>query len=367
LTEALLLFLGAEDGFAGWLRLEGGAVAARGRELDGLPDPAGAATLVAVVPGEQVALHWLDLPSGLAPAQAAAAARLMVGEASAQPMAEMHVAVGRETAASPQRCVALVPAAAMDAWLARLAAHGVDPHLVIPETLLLPEPAEGLVRHDRGPVSLYRGVAEAFAAEPDVGDMVAGARPVTRLGDEAFEAGLAAAIDAPLLDLRQGPFARRRRLHVERARLRRLALLAAGLAAITLAVQIAAITRYTFAADSLEAEAKRVAAAALPRSPGVTDASGDLGRRLAELRGGGVGYGAIAGALFAAVRATPNVEISRLGFTPDGHLRAVVHGDGPAALAALAERVEAGGFAVERGPPRSGGGRQVQDFMVRPR
>ncbi len=367
MTDALLLFLDAGDGFAGWLRLEGGAVTARAPGLDGLPPVAEGAKLVAVVPGEQVALHWLDLPSGLAPAQAAAAARLMIGDATAQPMAEMHLAVGREAGEGAPRCVALVPVAAMGEWLERLRAHGFDGASIVPETLLLLEPAEGLVRYDRGPVSLYRGAAEAFAAEPGLGALVAGGRPVAELGQEDFENGLAEAVDPPLVDLRQGPFARRRRVVLERPRLRRLALLAAGLAVATLAVQIAAITRYTFAADALEAEAKRAAAAALPRSAGSGDASADLDRRLVELRGGGVGYGAIAAALFAAVKATPNVEISGLGFTPDGTLRAAIHSDGPAALAALAGRVEAAGFTVERGPPRSGGGRQIQDLLVRPR
>jgi general secretion pathway protein L len=365
-TDALLLFLGGEEGVAGWLRLEDGAVTGRGPGLDGLPAVTEATRIVAAVPGEQVALHWLDLPSGLAPAQAAAAARIMAANASAQPMAEMHLAVGREEEDGAPRCIALVPGATMAEWLAGLLEQGFDPASIVPDTLLLPEPDEGLVRYERGTVALYRGTAEAFAAEPALGALVAGGRPVVQLSGEAFEAGAAAAIERPLVDLRQGPFARRHRMALEAPRLRRLALLAASLAVATLAVQVAAISRYTFAADALEAEARRAAAAALPGSAGAAQAA-DLDRRLAELRGGGVGYGAIAGAMFAAVRATPNVEISALGFTPDGNLRAAVHGDGPAALAALAERVEAAGFTVERGPPRSGGGRHVQDLMVRPR
>jgi general secretion pathway protein L len=365
-TDALLLFLADGGGVDRWLGLQGGAVTGRGAGLDGLPAVTEAIRIVAAVPGEQAALHWLDLPSGLAPAQAAAAARIMAANASAQPIAEMHLAVGREEEDGAPRCIALVPGATMAGWLAGLLEQGFDPASVVPDTLLLPEPDEGLVRYERGTVSLYRGAAEAFAAEPSLGALVAGGRPVTQLSDEAFEAGVGAAIERPLVDLRQGPFARRRRVALEAPRLRRLALLAAGLAVATLAVQVAAITRYTFAADALEAEAKRAAAAALPRSAGAA-AAADLDRRLTELRGGGVGYGAIAGALFAAVRATPNVEISALGFSPDGNLRAAVHGDGPAALAALAERIEAAGFTVERRPPRSGGGRHIQDLLVKPR
>ena len=67
-----------------------------------------------VVPGERVAIHWLDLAEDLTPAQAAAAARLMLADASAAPLADMHVAVGRpEDGLTP---VALAPVADMAEW-----------------------------------------------------------------------------------------------------------------------------------------------------------------------------------------------------------------------------------------------------------
>ena len=94
---------------------------------------------VRIVPGEQVAIHWLDLAEDLAPAQAAAAARLILAEASAAPLADMHVAVGRpEGGLTP---VALAPVADMAEWTMS------DPDIVIPSSLLLVPPEEGLVRH----------------------------------------------------------------------------------------------------------------------------------------------------------------------------------------------------------------------------
>src|SRR6185295_2050847 len=64
---------------------------ADGRELVVVP---GAGTALAV-PGTEVAIHWLDLAGDLTLAQAAAAARLMLADASAEPLAELHVAAGR--------------------------------------------------------------------------------------------------------------------------------------------------------------------------------------------------------------------------------------------------------------------------------
>jgi general secretion pathway protein L len=94
-----------------------------------------------VVPGEAVTLHWLEVPAGLAPAQAVAAARLMASEMSTQPLVDMHVAVGREAEGETARAVALVPAITMAGWIGRLQAQGLDPDLVLPEPLLLPRPA----------------------------------------------------------------------------------------------------------------------------------------------------------------------------------------------------------------------------------
>ena len=366
LREALLLFLGRDGGIEGWIRIAAGEVAGRGAGLDAV-DAHRSAPAVAIVPGEAVTLHWLDLPAGLSPAQAAGAARLMAAELSAQPIGDLHVAAGRETAEGGARCVGLVPMDTMRFWLDGLGEAGFDPEHILPETLLAPAPAEGLATWDSGPLRLYRGRTEAFAAEPDLGDILLDGRAAVPVGPEAFAAGLADALDQAPLNLRQGPFARRRDWRVAPARARRLAVLTAALLLISLAVQVAIIARYSFAADAADAEARRVAAAALPRSPGISDPQTALTQRLAELRGGGAGFRATAGALFESVKSTPNIELTALAFAPDGVLRATVQADSPAAIEALRQRVEASGFAAEAGAPRSGGGRRVADLTVRPR
>jgi general secretion pathway protein L len=366
MREALLLFLGRDTGIDGWIRLSDGSVAARGAGMDGAADHR-SAPVVAVAPGESVTLRWLEVPSSLSPAQAAGAARLMVADLSAQPVGELHVAVGRESGDGAPRCVGLVPQETMRSWLDGLEGAGFDAERIVPETLLVPAPDEGLATWDSGLVRLYRGRDEAFAAEPELGDMLLAGRSAVPVDPETFAAGLADALDRAPLDLRQGLFGRRRDWRVAPARARRLAVLTAALLLISLAVQVALIARYIFAADSADAETRRIAAAALPRSPGVPDPGAALTQRLAELRGGGAGFRATAGTLFEAVKATPNVELTALSFTPDGLLRATVQADSPAAIEALRQRVEAGGFAAEAGAPRTGGTRPIAELMVRPR
>ncbi len=366
MREALLLFLGREGGVEGWIRLADGAVAERGIGLEGA-DTHRSAPAVAVAPGESVTLRWLELPAGLSPAQAAGAARLMVADLSAQPVAELHVAVGRSSGDGVGRCVGLVPMETMRTWLDSLEGAGFDAERIVPETLLVPAPEEGLATWDSGLLRLYRGREEAFAAEPELGDLLLAGRAAVPVEPDSFAARLADALDEAPLDLRQGVFGRRRDWRVAPARARRLAVLTAALLLISLAVQVALIARYMFAADSADAETGRIAAAALRGRAPLSDPQAALTQRLAELRGGGAGFRATAATLFEAVKATPNVELTTLAFAPDGVLRATVQADSPAAIEALRQRVEASGFAAEAAAPRSGGGRPVADLMVRPR
>lgn len=369
-SDALLIFLGRHEGVDGWLQLHGGAVVARGTGLEGLPELADPHTgvllrIVAAVPGDAVAIHSFEIPEGLAPAQAAAAARIMAAEVSAQPVADMHVAVGPERKGEALRPAALMPALAVADWLGRLQAQGLDPDSLVPEPLLLAAPEEGFRRYDRDGLPLYRSRHEAFSVEPDLAALITRDAPVETIDDKAFETGLGDAIAAPVIDLRQGAFAKRRRWAIDWKRIRRMALVAVGILLLTLAIQIASIFRYTFAADALEAEAAELAGGVLPGSGRVTDPARQLESRLTELGGGGAGYGALASGLFAAVRATPNVQLTALTFDREGSLRATVQGDTPAAFTALAQRTEGSGLEVEIGPIRSGGGRPTAELTVR--
>jgi len=312
----------AESGVA--LRL------ADGRELIIVP---GAGTALAV-PGTEVAIHWLDLSGDLTPAQAAAAARLMLADASAEPLGQLHVAAGRpENGLTP---VALAPIARMQEWVAG------DPDLVVPETLLLLPPAQGLVRRGLD----HRGLAAAFSVEPELAELVTGEAAVEEMDEAAFEAGLSAALADPVLNLRQGPFARRRQWQVDRRNLRRVGLLAAALALVSLILQLATILRYSSDTDRLEAEAAALGPSATVRS--------------------GPGFGALAPLLFEAVRSTPNLELTRLEYRPDGSLGATVSVDSPATLAAFRARAEAGGLRVEGGNVTGAGGQPSAELVLRP-
>lgn len=314
------------------------------QELDGtqwvMVDESGASTRMRVVPGTEVAIHWLELAGDLAPAQAAAAARLMLADASADPLRDMHVAVGRpERGLTP---VALAPTALMAEWIAS------DPDIILPSPFLMLPPDEGFIRRDAGAVPDYRAWGAAFSAEPELAALLVGGAPVAPADEGALELGLGQALENPAINLRQGAFARRRQWNLDKGRARRIALLALALVAATLILQLAAITRYAFAADRLEAEAADIIASAPPGSDSRP------------------GFAPLASILFDSVRAIPNVELTRIDYRPDGSLSAIVQVDNPATLAIFRRHIEASGLDVETGALQSGGARPSAELVLRP-
>ncbi|WP_162806359.1 type II secretion system protein GspL [Sphingosinicella terrae] len=342
-APTLLLHVDADGAIERWLLLDSSGVAGRGAG-DSLPDQPWRSVLA--VPGERVAIHWLDLADGLAPAQAAAAARLMLADASAEPLAALHLAVGRpERGLTP---VALVPSAEMVRWLERTAAAGVEADSVVPTPLLLPVPETAHIVRLRGSVGDFRGAASAFSLEPELAAPLLGDEAVAEYDEATFEGEIAAIVAAPPIDLRQGSFARRRPWRLQGGHARRAGLLLLVLAVLSLAVQVATILSYTFAADRLRTEAD---ALAVQGRGGAAD--------------GGPGFAAAAAVLFDAVRSTPNVELTRIEYRPDGSLAATIMLDAPATLDSLRGRIEARGFRAVAGETRTAGGRPTADLTVR--
>lgn len=359
----LLLFPGDEGvPLGGWLRIADGKVVARGHDVPPVGDEQGEERIVAVAPGPDVAIHWVDLPD-LSQAQAVAAARLLAADVAAEPMDGLHVAVGRP-GEDGSRAMALVSGSRMARWLAGFQSLALDPDHVVPETLLIPADGDHVRRWARSGLHLVRGEKVAFAVEPAIAEAVIDG-PVSDIDDAAVEAGLAAALSSVPVDLRQGAFVRRRPWAIDWRLVRRMAWMLLALIILTLLIQAALIMRYSFAADALEREVAVVARKALPREQRIVNAPAQLSERLAQLRGGGQGFAATSAVLFAAVRDTANVELSALRYGSDGTLHATVNASADSDIAALQQRIAAQGFTATADNKRSGGGRQIAELSVR--
>ncbi|WP_375420919.1 type II secretion system protein GspL [uncultured Sphingomonas sp.] len=352
----MLIFLpSAQRGYR-WIDLTEGAMP---REGDGIPTSG--APFVAVAPAEAVTLHWATLPDRSI-AQATAAARIVVAEASAAPLGELHVAVGDE--GTGERPIGVVAAAQMQEWLAALAAVGIDPVAIIPAPMLLPRPDEGYVRAQLAGEGVVRGTAAGFADEARLTELVTGGTAPTTLDRASLTTALADAVAAPALDLRQGAFARRTRRAIDWPLIRRLAMLGAGILLLTLAIDVVRIIRYSTGADALEARADALGRTGLPRGETVTDVDRQLDERLSAVRGPGAGFTATTAAVYSVVRTLPGVEITGLDFQPNGELRLSIAVAREALATDLRSALQAAGFEVRAGVFQSGSGRVTGEMTV---
>ena len=353
-----LLFLPGPDAPYRWLRVDATRVLAEG---DGLPPPDDDPVL-AVPPADAVTLHWAALPDRSL-AQATAAARILAGEASAAPAGELHVAVGDD--GGTERPIAVVGADAMRGWLAGLAAAGIDPDAVVPAPLLLPRPEQGFARAELAGAGVVRGATSGFADEARLTELVTGGVAPRTLGRDELDHALIAAAAAPALDLRQGLFARRRRAGIAWSLVRRLGWLALGILAVSLAITVVRIAKYSFAADALERETATLAVTGLPRGETVTDADRQLAERLGAVRGPGLGFTGMTAAVFAAVRGTPGTEVTGLEFTTTGDLTLTVAAARESLPTDLKRAIERAGFAVTAGVFTAAGGRVTGEMTVK--
>jgi general secretion pathway protein L len=365
MTDTLVLFLPTSDLPWRWLHIAGTSVAARG---DGFPDLVANADRahVAVVPADAVTLHWAELPDRSA-AQAITAARLLVAEASASPLADLHVAVGRE-GANAERPIGVVAAAQMQGWLEILAANGVDPDALFPAPMLLPRPESGYVRADLGGAGVVRGTTSGFADDARLTELVTGGVSPEVLPRDAIERAIVAAVADPALDLRQGAFARRRKIGIDWALIRRLGWLSAAIIGVTVLITLVLLIKYSTAANELERRNDLLARTGLARGEAVSDADRQLDARLERLRGGGQGFTRTTAAVFAAIQATPGTELRTLSFDSLGALRVTVGLQNEGQILDLRRRIDAAGFeATTQGQLVSTGGRLTGEVMVKPR
>ena len=362
MTAATLLFLPPDDSLPWrWWRIRDDAVEGEG---EGLPDLDADDRVVAVAPADAVTLHWANLPAR-SPAQALAAARVVVSDATAEPAHDVHVAVGPER--DGERAIAVVAPARMAGWLATLAQRGIDPAAVLPAPLLLPVPEEGYVQADLAGQMVVRGRTSGWADEPLITGLVTRGEAPVALDRATLRSAAVAAVTEPAIDLRQGGFARRRkRAAIDWALVRRLAVLAGLILLATLAIDVVRIMRYSFGADAIEQRAATVARQGLPRGTGDGDAARLLGERLTQLRGPGQGFTRTAAAIYEIVQAVPESEVTALQFEPNGTLRVSLSLAGEAQANTIKSRLAAAGFAVESSVFQQANGRLTGDMTVRP-
>ncbi|MBT2143637.1 MULTISPECIES: type II secretion system protein GspL [unclassified Rhodanobacter] len=333
---------------------------------DGWPPSGPDTQLTVLVPGETVTL--LDLPRVAGTdRQLTQALPALVEEQLVAPVESQHLAWW-PAGDGGRLCVAAVLRADMDGWLARLRAAGLEPDVLVPDTLALPwQDARPLLLIDAerfvlrlgeacalagSPAELPGFVAAAGLADPDAGletwavAEVAVSWPARRIVEHALHA-FAIGEPASSVNLLQGDYSPRRRA-------RRLdttwrwAIGAVALALLTLLVTPLVERQLLAGAVAQQcAEMQALARRVVPPGRPITDPVRQL---QAALGAHGLGQGD--GALDLLTRAAPAIAA-------DPHLAAdsfsyrrprlelVVQADGMAALDALRGRLARAGLTAE--------------------
>jgi|TARA_R100000501_G_scaffold13654_4_gene24978 type II secretion system protein L len=368
--RVLIILPRAEGAPAAWLRIveESGAIAARGylheEEAGEPPLIAQDDTIIAVVPGEAVRMLWLPL-DGTTSAQLAAAARYTVAEHTALAPASIHTAIDTTDELPGKTGVAVTDFAAMQTWLSRLAALGIDPDIIIPDHMLLPVPERDAVGFPVGRALLaVRAQGAAMVCEAGLAEAVLGTRALhTEEKASALEAAMVVESGRPRINLRNGAFAQASGWHLSKA-WRRCLILAAGVPLLLLLSNLIDIWRTDHVADAIEAESRAVAAAALPPGTPPAEAVQTLlsGSALAEPSD----LSAAMQILVAATRGAPGATIESVAW--DGtRLAAEMELTAGMTADALRPVVEAAGYDFVAGAPRpQGAGLAVSVELTRP-
>lgn len=339
-----------------------GAVLDRGvLPLDAVERPEPMRT-VAVCPGADVSIRWLDLPPGGA-AQLRAAAAWRLREDLAATPDRVATVVGSPAGPDQPRLVAVVSHGLLHAWSDYLETLGVRADVLTPDMLALTEPEEDdvVLAVTFGENTALRGRRFAVTVQPDLVDLVVGDRRVIPVHDPAVvERALVQAARSPAINLLDNG-ARDRA--AARGGWRRAAGLAAALAVSPLLLTAAAAARDDMAARRLEARTVAAIAAVAPDLAREPDPVAALRRRAATAPPPG-GVTAAAAALFTAIEGIEGVEIDSFLAAPDDGVRSTLSHPAYSDMQELDRRMADAGLAVTENATLDDGGRVVSDISI---
>jgi general secretion pathway protein L len=347
---------------APWLVIADRRVRERGRlEPDAVERPEPMRT-IAVAPGTEVTVRWLDLPAG-GLVQQRAAALWMLRDSLAAPADRLAVALGPVPAAGQPRLVAVVGRSLLEAWVDYLDAVGVRADAIVPDVLTVPEPGadETLNAVAFGAAVALRGRRFAASVQSDLVDLVAGARRVVAIEDAAeVERSLVAAALAPPINLLSDPIRAVGTVQGNWAR----ALVMVGLLALSPLVLLAAAAIRDDADARRDGElARDEIARVAPELAARPDPVEALRQRLRGAPPAGGVVGATA-ALYAAVEGVEGAELDLLIVDPVVGMKASITHTDYQDMRAIARTLEARGLRLTETGTLDDRGRIVSDITI---
>ncbi len=355
------------DGPPLWMRIVDGAVVQSGAGVNWLSAsglaalPEGSVVML-VPPAALTTLHWISHPE-LPVRQGRAAARLTALSASMATSDSLFTAADENDDPARAHIIAVVARGDMQHWLLWAQHNGLDPDMMVPAALLLPEPEVGFTRGMVGGADVLRGVDEAMSADMALPALI-GDRPVQTVPAEAIAASAIAALARPPLNLRQGDFARRVRRTIDRRVVARMAVWTGLILLASLVIALIGIGRHYLEASRLDAESLAIARRILPHTTDARQAEVEMDAQLAARGAGGYAFTAPTAGLFAAMQNVPGVSVTALSRDDDGMLRVTLAAAKAEDINSVLVALQAAGFTVTATSSQDPGGRTLADITV---
>ena len=368
--EALLVALPHHpvggDGTAHWWRVTGDSVEA-GAGSDWLAlaaDVEASPRVIGLAPAALVRLTFSTRPEGAAsPRQAATIARMGALEQSLGEPETLHSAAALLEGDPPNLVTAVAANSKMQEWLDWAEGLAVRMDHIVPVAMVLPlgdQWTAATIGTER--ILGHRGMV--LPDEPWLKDAELGEREEQpdQLGPDALEMALVRIAASPEPDLRSGRFARRRRIVIERQRVRELALLTLAIISMSALIAVVEIAKLDRSRSALGAETLAIARKAAGPSVTLDNAEAALAARAAP-PGGGSLSSAVA-AVLARLQGEPNVSLSMLGYG-GGTLSFTISGQDPNAINRVLLALRRDGYRVSAVPRSQGDGRTLTDVTLR--
>lgn len=303
---------------------------------------------------------WTSLPD-LEPRQAEGVAKLRATE---QSLGLVHAAA--RAVADDIVVTATIAPKVMQDGLERLALRGLNPDIVIPFGVAIDADAEHIVKAEFDGVTMLRGPRLAIPDEAVFRDLLVGDVKVEEIVAGDVHAMLLAASESPLLNLREGLFAKRERKVLATADQRKwIKRLLVALVTVTVLLGLVTLAKY-WRATSVEND--RALAAAQKIDPSIQDieqAEAQLDRALQQKGLAKGRFAPLSAGLWRAVQAAPNVSARELRFGNDGMLIVVLAAPDANSVNKALIAIQQDGYRVTATPRQDSSGATLVDLTMR--
>lgn len=317
-------------------------------------------TVMAVVAPADARCTWASLPD-LEPKQAEGVARIRATEHS---LGSVH-AVARHIGDDVVMTATISPTV-MERGLSRLTLRGLNPDIVIPAGLVVDPHPDHVAKAEFDGVTVLRGASFAIPDEPAFHNLLVVGAPVEEVGTEAMRAMLVASSERPLLNLREGVFAKRERTEWLTAEQRKwLSWLLGGLVVATMLLGLVTWAKYQ---SATAAEDDRALAAAQKIDPSIQDiaqAEAALDRAFAQKGMAKGRFAPLSAGLWRSVKSAPNVSVRELRYGADGILTVVLAAPDANSVNKALIAIQQDGYRVTATPRQDNSGATLVDLTMR--